>query len=406
VEQIEEDDMPAKRKLKIVVCDDQKDVERSIKAAIPKKLDSEIATIVPGDITKLVSTLRKRVSSARKKDSSAVWEKTDLDTADIFVVDYDLIDANKAEYFTGETLAYLARCYSQCGVIVALNQFARAPSFDLTLRVELESFADLNISLLDLSNAGLWFASGWKQYRPWSWPVLPDLVLNLRKRAKDVQNAKLSTTVADFFSFPVAVVERISSTSWETIAPNRSKASQATLADVISSPTLGFRGRESTKRKPNAEQDALIIASRLGAWLASILSAQDILIDSTHLAARCPSILGKSPTLSKFNAFAKAGSKSFAKSKVLAEVAFGHAHWLNGPTWYWTEIERLRLLEEVASPWKKRLTDIVFCEDSSKFSQRKSATAFQSDLPSAYRTRFVEQVPGVEYRPLQRLAAG
>ena len=78
----------------------------------------------------------------------------EIDDASIFVIDYDLLDSREGEKkeeeelftgsLTGEIVAYLVRCFSKCKLIVGLNQYGINP-FDLTLRGDLDSFADLNL---------------------------------------------------------------------------------------------------------------------------------------------------------------------------------------------------------------------------------------------------------------------
>lgn len=391
----------ATRKLKIVVCDDQLDVEKSIIASLPSSLRTGVSKIEPTDISALVGVLQRRNAAARTGKRKAIVDETILDDADLFIVDYDLIDAARSDYFTGETLAYLARCYSGCGAIVALNQYHRSPTFDLTLHPGLKSFADLNLAICDLKNPGLW-SEKWQTFRPWSWPLIPEMPAQLQRRIADLKGVKLSTKVASFFQFPKSAIERIPTKTWEILG---SKVTDATLADVIESPVLGFKGREASERKRNQAQDMRIIAARLHAWLNLVLATQDILVDLPHLAARCPSIMGKKSKLSDFNTIANLSTMTFSKSKSLKHVQFAMTNWLDRPAWFWTEIERERILDEVSQPWLKRPNDFVFCEDTSRFVRRKDAKGFQTDLPTSFRTRFVKQVDEVEYSPLQRLAA-
>jgi hypothetical protein len=155
--------MQARKSLKIVILDDEEGVEEAIRSKLPSAISRGASTVKPAEIAQLVSTLGRRIEEVRKS-SKKLETKTVLDTADIFIVDYDLIKAEGEDYLTGETVAYLARCYSTCGIIVALNQFYRSPTFDLTFRPQLDSFADLNISADDLKSDGLWKSDGWKGY--------------------------------------------------------------------------------------------------------------------------------------------------------------------------------------------------------------------------------------------------
>jgi hypothetical protein len=390
-----------KKTFKIVVCDDQADVENSIIQSLPKPLRAGVQRIEPDEISTQVAILQRRNAAARTGKRKAIVDAAIFDDADLFIVDYDLIDAARSDYFTGETLAYLARCYSTCGAIVALNQYHRSPTFDLTLHSGLKSFADLNLSIDELKNPGLW-SDKWKGYRPWGWPVITEMARQLEGRVGQLKGVSLTTKVATFLQLPEAVAERIPTRTWELIGP---KAMRATLGDIIESPLLGLKGREAADRKKNQSQDARIVAARLHAWLNLILVTQDIFIDLPHLAARCPSVMGSKSKLANFNAIAGLGNTTFAKSKVLKSVQFTKADWLDRPVWFWPEIERQRLVDEVACPWLKRPNDFVFCEDTSRFVARKDAKGYQTDLPTSFRTRFVKQVPGIEYSPLQRLAA-
>src|ERR1700747_3508534 len=64
--------------------------------------------------------LRERAQSAGK---TANDKETCFDRAAILFVDYRLIDLKLEGFFTGEVVAYLARCFSGCGFIVGVNQF-------------------------------------------------------------------------------------------------------------------------------------------------------------------------------------------------------------------------------------------------------------------------------------------
>ena len=117
------------------------------------------------------------------------WEAaTAFDRADVLLVDYDLFAFNRDEYLTGAMVAYMARCYSGCGVIVGVNELGPNP-FDLTLIDNTDSFADLTIGDVQIDNRGLWFGitddpqPG--RFRPWSWPALLDAAERQARRSND-----------------------------------------------------------------------------------------------------------------------------------------------------------------------------------------------------------------------------
>jgi hypothetical protein len=393
-----------KRKVNVVILDDETNVEAAIVAKLPKALGRSATSIKPDQISSMIKELGDRAAAVRSSKKYTA-KPLPIDGADLFIVDYDLVKAKNEDYLTGETVAYLARCYSQCGVIVALNQFCRQPTFDLTLRPTLDSFADINVATADLKNNGLWSAASWKGYRPWSWPALPDLIEQLARRVQDVKKADLKRRVVDFLDFPQSVVERLPTAALELLGSQQAKAEAATLADVLRSPVLGLRGKEATERKAQPEQDARIVAARLSAWLNFILAPQDVIVDAPHLAQRCPSLIASKPTAASLTSTGVIGSDiNVFQSKTLEKTRFGKHYWFDRPVWFWTEIERLRLTQEVKDPWHSVNDRFVFCEDVSSFKPRTSSKTFQSDLISPYRTRFVSRVSGIEYQPAHRLA--
>jgi hypothetical protein len=394
----------AKAGLNVIILDDETNVEAAIASRLPKAIGRTSSAINPADITSVVKELGGRAAAVRSSRQHH-QKQIQLDTANLFIVDYDLVKAANEDYLTGETVAYLARCYSRCGAVIALNQFYRQPTFDLTLRPQLDSFADLNIAAEDLNNAGLWSSSSWKGYRPWSWPVITDFIKLLEKRIQDVAKSDPKKRVVEFFELPTSVIERLPTTALELLGSQESKADAATLSDILRSPVLGLRGREATDRKRQPEQDARIIAARLSAWLNFILAPQDVLVDAPHLAQRCPSVIGVKPTSAALGKTCILGSdRSVFPNAALAKARFKKNFWFDRPVWFWTEIERLRLTTEIKDPWHGINDRFVFCEDISAFRERSASKSFQSDLVSPYRARFVNRIASIDYQPAHRLA--
>ena len=106
------------------------------------------------DAKEEVELLERRRRSARTGDHPDEGNSS-FDDADILIVDYDLTASGEQQggpAETGERVAYLARCYSKCGTIVALNQYNVTATFDLSLIGHISSFADINISGDQISN--------------------------------------------------------------------------------------------------------------------------------------------------------------------------------------------------------------------------------------------------------------
>ena len=100
---------------------------------------------------------------------------------------------------TGEIVAYLVRCFSKCKLIVGLNQYGSNP-FDLTLKGDLDSFADLNLGDQQLDNPNLWKSDSREEYRPWSWPNLSNSIHDFDRRIREVQE-KLNKPICDVLGF-------------------------------------------------------------------------------------------------------------------------------------------------------------------------------------------------------------
>src|SRR5437667_7791458 len=132
------------KKKKILICDDVSAERTRWKKSLEQIPSVEHAFDVEVIVDKVfrdtLTDLEKRRRKARDRTVEASeWGQNIFDTAAILIVDYDLLEFNKEDYITGEGVAYLARCYSRCGLIVALNQFG-VNSFDLTLRCNPTSF--------------------------------------------------------------------------------------------------------------------------------------------------------------------------------------------------------------------------------------------------------------------------
>src|SRR6202011_5086852 len=77
--------------------------------------------ILPSDFAEAIVVLERRRREARDGQGTAS-EASLFDEADIVFLDYDLVrladvEARVAGSESGELVAYLARCYSRCGII-------------------------------------------------------------------------------------------------------------------------------------------------------------------------------------------------------------------------------------------------------------------------------------------------
>jgi len=68
---------------------------------------------------------------------------------------------------------------------------------------------------------------------------------------------------------------------------------------------------------------------------------------------------------------------------------FRKQEWLSRPSWFWSEVSKDENIQEVADPWSTSKPSWVFCEDVSRFRDKKQAREFVADVPSPFVRRFI-----------------
>ena len=350
-----------------------------------------------------------------------------IDNASIFIIDYDLLhsqEKNKGkekreEFFTGsltgEIVAYLVRCFSKCKLIIGLNQYGNNP-FDLTLRGDLDSFADLNLGDQQLDNPNLW-KSDWEdskqKFRPWSWPNLCDLLHDFDKRVEDVQKS-LKKPISEFFDFGEELFELLPREIVQFIWRDKGKEHfQTTFREFITESGNGLRLKDAKDLGDNINNHVLarVGAAKISQWLEQlVLPEQDILVDAPHLVARFPSLIkGDGEKIEAWNKTAQlVGHKKLGelglKSNLIEDCRFEKDHWISRPVWFWDKLRECENIKEVTEPWLTASPNWVFCEDASRFYNREKCRDFLADTNSPFTQRFVKYFDEdeVEYRPRAR----
>ena len=386
--------------------------QRRLEAIPDVKAGFEIRGVGDKEFLAAFEELKTRRRRARSRPpGAATATKSVFDTAAILVVDYDLLQVEHAGYLTGEAVAYLARCYSRCGLIVGLNQFGEN-SFDLTLRGSPQSYADINLGSKQLHNPGLW-SDSWNGFRPWSWPMLISAYKALEARVKDIES-DLEGTLVEHLGLSDGVVRTLPRNAREFLTKHES-IERMTFRNFALASGQGFRSRDMPL---DGEQIARVAAARVSQWVESyLLPAQDILVDAPHLVYRYPSLLAGDPTsLEAWNRTAALAPERDVgvRLDILQEFAFPRL-WSSRPVWRWSEISTRDSILEVNEPWSIRRPSWVFCEDLSKFVPLEAAREFVADFESPYARRYVsnphssatselrEQLLQIDYRPQERL---
>lgn len=374
--------------------------------SVDGKIDFQVA------ITQL-ETRRAAIRAGEKLDP--VIGEAEFDQFDVLIIDYDLLEMGERGFFTGEDVAYLARCFSRCGIILALNQFGQN-TFDLTLKGHLESFADLNIGADQLANPNLWGLPG-TRFRPWIWPVIPDFLKRLDRRIEDAME-HLDDPILPFLNFEpedIDTLPREMVASLQLLPDENGTSSKSpreiTFRDLARHSPLGLAARDEPV---DDEQMAHIAAARLSKWLErAVLPSQEILVDAPHLVWRFPSVcIGDSSRITDLN---KSASRVLEETGLdvdkLSDFLFKQSHWLNRPAWWWRRIQDSQTIEEIRDPWSVERPDAVFCEDVSEFLPKAGARDFVADVPTAAPQRwvvdtateqgsaFADDIKGVAYMP-------
>jgi hypothetical protein len=394
---------------KIVIYDDMPQFKGRVKALIEKPVDALDAfeVVRPLDDEELKYCLKVLESRRRGFRKTGTWsgERTFLDEASIFVIDFDLFDV--FPYVEGDDLAYLARCFSDCGLIIGYRYADE--SFDLTLRGELRSFTDLYVGGTQLGNPGLWGEAELTEtgFRPWYWPILPDYLRRFEKKMEDVEKSLAEDMpICRVLGFPPDSFSMLPRSLSEFLGK---EPDRITFRRLVTSAGSGLEPKDA--EGPEAADDHIVArigAARISKWLEwSVLPEQDIVVDAPHLVQRFPSLLaGEVGNVQSWNETLKLANHEELGMKVdlIEPFRFEKEHWFSRPVWFWDGLRECEEIVEVREPWKFEKTDWVFCEDTSRFHDREECREFVADVESPYARRFVRELDDVEYRPRVRFS--
>ena len=416
---------------KILIYDDDHERTGKFKGKLKKGLDKadqsdnfDVISLKDDEFQDAIEALQKRRIEFRKNKAVCLegspkdgGEK--IDNASIFIIDYDLLCSPKKEekeFFTGsltgEIVAYLVRCFSRCKLIVGLNQYGNNP-FDLTLRGDLDSFADLNLGEYQLDNPGLWkddWEDSGQEFRPWCWPNLCDLLCDFGKRVEDIQE-NLDTPISEFLDFDRGLFQVLPREIVQFIEKYEKKENiQTTFWEFVVESGYGLRPKDTEKLKKGINDHILarVGAARISKWLEClVLPEQDILVDAPHLISRYPSLItGDKTKIETWNSIAQLveHDKLGLEIDLIEPYRFQKNHWVSRPVWFWDKLRECERIREIIEPWLTVKPDWVFCEDASYFDYRENCKEFLAETASPFTRRFVINFDGVDYRPRVRFS--
>jgi len=416
-----------KNRKKILIYDDEQQfvqtVENKLKAVPEIFREFLVERLTDDAFSSVVTAFKERQEKFRGNPD---WDDggTALDDATIFIVDYDLLKAPQTQsLLTGEEFAYLVRCFSRCELVIELNQFG-TNVFDLRLRGYPESFADLNLGDLQVDNAYLW---GRRKedggFKPWYWPHLLRYLDAFDQKVKDIEaGLKSGAALCNILGIPEQVFPLMPRPITEFLGTHKSSddkdanPAKVTVLEFLIDSVSAFRRKdaEAVKNHRKALEKgqrrhpdilARVAAARLSKWVECLLlPGQDILVDAPHLVSRYPSLLkAKNPTTTVLNKTAQLVDYDKLGLDVarIEKYRLKKAHWFSRPVWLWTELREDQEIPEVAEPWsmRKKLGDVVFCEDTSSFHERSECREFYADTDSPFASRYVKVCNTVDYKP-------
>ena len=372
--------------MNVLVYDDYPEIAESLANKVRAVCDKANVTAVKREtFHELIGLMNRRRAKWRASENDiASIESTDVDEADVIVIDYDLLSYSEATDTTGSRLAYLLRCFTKCGLIIVLNQYG-TNAFDMSLRSPSLDFADLHLGAVQIGNPGLWTGS-LEGYRPWHWPVLPNARVNFEKCVEDVQE-NLDQPILDFLGLGRFI-------DWMPKGAHDFFLGSGKMESVrFSAFVKQARGGIESKDELPPEHMARVAAARLLALLNGlILPEQSILVDAPHLVSRFPSLIrGGDQNIHYWNRLCDPVNEEIDDLlvDVLTEHRFKRQHWLWRPVWYWPDINRDERIAEVKDPWRVKDVDWVFCENISRFIATALADDFRADVSPPFNKRFV-----------------
>ncbi len=369
-------------KKKVLICDDREDRRDGWKEALTEILPAsewEIELLTDSeedhDLDRELGIMQARQFAARQKkspdDSFLPDERSRFDDTSILIVDYDLALFGKPG-LTGERVTYLARCYSECKVVVSVNLNGQTNEFDLTLVDHLYSFADVDIGSDQLTVPVLWDKplSG---LNPWSWSSLLSLLERHDSCVEAVGDgsSKVKEAVGlGGVSLPRQITQPIEADENED--PN--------FDLFVRESGLGLRGDDVPWRGTVAR----VGAARARKWLQHlVISAQDILVDAPHLAQRNPLLLGvEEEKLKERETFARTTDRGDERGGLIPALdrhRLPTSPWTDRPLWRWADLNSDSDLPGISAPWDRPEPEFRFCEDVSMFLPPELTRSFLID---------------------------
>lgn len=397
---------------KILILDDDAQTSSGWCESIMGTLgnNADVSSVSQDDAATHVELLLDRQRSVRDTGILPPGESI-FDSVDVLIVDYDLVHISAGHgRFTGEGICRLVHAYSDCGIVVVLNQFVEA-DFDLSQRGNpSSSHADLNISANHVAHKGLWTDSNWEDFRPWHWPILPDAAARHCQLKKQI-SADPSAKLLPLLGFTSELAEHLTDDAVGFIDPE-----SGTIEDLLNVTLADFLTGNSHSTDP---RDGIVLcehevpyrfglaASRIAKWLRRmVVGPRNLVIDLPHLIERYPFLLPpeKLDDPASWNELTNS-APNWLKDRLPANVWVSHDTWSRVPHVWLPLLEADKKFQENRYDFVySKAPELVFAEDHSRFIAEDQAKMFKAEFNNEFDRRFVKEIPGIKYAPRRRFA--
>lgn len=400
--------------MRVRVCDDVEAIAdgwvTAIKAETPDNYDVARMPNAKQEVSNLL--LRKL---AAEKGENPLAHECGFDGVDILAVDYDLLHLDEeGSRTTGEGVARLARTFSNCGVVVVMNQY-KGPQFDLGMRGHLDSFADVNIDATLVGRPALWrdLEPVDQQFDPTTWTPLPQLLGAVKALSADLEANGFDAPLMPIIGLAEKALASFSDTAFGFLSLEAETADA--LAKLTSRDFLMRCLTDELVGKLEAHAPRILYdftAFRLAKWLErAVLRPMDVLIDGAHLIDRLPFMIDPAKVdMANATEWAKAASEpqvalrwdileqyyNEKASSVLGRIVFD-----------WYRLADDEKIDELQDAYLDEQPERFFlAEDTSRFVAREAVMRYRADFHNFGDRRAIERLPDLTYGPMRRVSFG
>ena len=341
-----------------------------------------------------------------------------LDDTCVLIVDNDLFHLQDFSDFSAETVAMRAGVYTDCGLIVVLNLNPDI-DFDLTLRGDPDSKADLHVNDKFIANPGLWQQCPRENgcFRPWHWPLLIREAQLHDRRVDDLHRAlrdqDSSTPILEYLQFPDEAKNRLSRVARAFLHPRRTDTGNISFSNFVdgNAQAVALNDGKMITQREDIKKVARIGARRVYKWLLRhIVGPQDILIDFPHLLQKLPFLIPEhqQASIEHWNSVASLDNAPVSLVRdALSIDPLRLPSWTDRPLFWSHDFERPDVLDRILAGIDLNPEAFVFCEDSSAFHPSDLSHRFVAAHNTASDDRFVRwllDAENIHFGPQSRLA--